>query len=280
MKTNLMSNRNLVSIIIPVFNNQSTVEETVSSVLAQDYDNLEIILVNDGSTDNTQEILEKLSDQHENIQLYSRGNKGVSASRNYGFKHSRGKYVVFLDADDLLADTFVSECAHIMDNQSTLSVVYTQVKFFERQSGIFKLPNLDFQRLLTGNCLTVTAMIRAEMFESVNMYDENLSYVEDWEFWIRLLHKYPYFHKIEKPLFLYRRRDSEDSATDLNEKNDSFIDASLYVYRKHYALYKNHGLTMDVLLDKVNEAALYKRKYYNVWYRRIFYLDKRSFKKK
>jgi glycosyltransferase involved in cell wall biosynthesis len=61
MKTNLMSNRNLVSIIIPVFNNQSTVEETVSSVLAQDYDNLEIILVNDGSTDNTQEILEKLS---------------------------------------------------------------------------------------------------------------------------------------------------------------------------------------------------------------------------
>lgn len=280
MKTNLMSNRSLVSIIIPVFNNQSTVEETVASVLAQDYDNLEIILVNDGSTDNTQKILEKLADQHENIQLYNKGNEGVSASRNYGFRHSHGKYVVFLDADDLLVNTFVSECAYVMDNQPTLSVVYTQVQFFERQSGIFKLPKLDFQRLLTGNCLTVTAMIRAEMFESVDMYDEKLSYVEDWEFWIRLLHKYPYFYKIEKPLFLYRRRDSQDSATDLNEKNESFIDASLYVYRKHYDLYKNHGLTMDVLLDKVNEASLYKRKYYSTWYRRLFYLVKRSFKRK
>ncbi|WP_313269236.1 glycosyltransferase [Sphingobacterium sp.] len=280
MKTNLMSNRSLVSIIIPVFNNQSTVEETVASALAQDYDNLEIILVNDGSTDNTQKILEKLSDQHENIQLYNKSNEGVSASRNYGFRRSHGKYVVFLDADDLLVDTFVSECAYVMDNQRTLSVVYTQVQFFERQSGIFKLPKLDFQRLLSGNCLTVTAMIRAEMFESVNMYDEKLNYVEDWEFWIRLLHKYPYFQKIEKPLFLYRRRNSQDSATDLNEKNESFIDASLYVYRKHYDLYKNHGLTMDVLLDKVNEASLYKRKYYNTWYRRLFYLVKRSFKRK
>lgn len=275
-----MSNNNLVSIIIPVFNNQSTIEETVESVISQDYENLEVIIVNDGSTDSTIEILEKISNKYQKIQLYSKENEGVSAARNYGFKRSQGKYIIFLDADDLLARTFTSECARVMDENNTLSVVYTQVQFFERQSGIFKLPKLDFQRLLSGNCLTVTAMIRAEMFESVGMYDEKLNYVEDWEFWIRLLNKHPYFHKIEKPLFLYRRRNSQDSATDLNEKNDSFIEASLYVYRKHYEVYKSHGLTMDVLLEKVNEAALYKRKYYNAWYRRLFYFLKRSFKKK
>lgn len=280
MKSNVMPNNNLVSIIIPVFNNESTIEETIKSVISQDYENLEVIIVNDGSTDRTIEILEKISNQYQKIQVYSKENEGVSAARNYGFKRSQGKYVVFLDADDLLAKTFISECADVMDNNNTLSVVYTQVQFFERQSGIFKLPKLDFQRLLSGNCLTVTAMIRAEMFESVGMYDEKLNYVEDWEFWIRLLHKYPYFRKIEKPLFFYRRRNSQNSVTDLNEKNDSFIEASLYLYRKHYDLYKNHGLTMDVLLEKVNEASLYKRKYYNTWYRRFFYFIKRTFKKK
>lgn len=275
-----MTNKSLVSIIIPVYNNQSSVVETVESVIAQDYENLEIIIVNDGSTDNSQEVLEKLSNQYQNIQVYSKENEGVSATRNYGFKRSQGKYVVFLDADDLLAKTFISECARMMDENNTLSVVYTQVQFFERQSGIFNLPKLDFQRLLSGNCLAVTAMIRAEMFESVGMFDEKLNYVEDWEFWIRLLHIYPYFRKIEKPLFLYRRRNSLDSVTDLNEKNNSFIDASLYLYRKHYNLYKNHGLTIDVLLEKVNEAALYKRKYYNTWYRRLFYFFKKCLKKK
>ncbi|MCY4781551.1 glycosyltransferase [Sphingobacterium sp. UT-1RO-CII-1] len=264
----------LVSIIIPCYNGELTIVETLESVIGQTYNNIEVLVINDGSTDATIDILEGYKNNYEHISVFNQLNKGLPASRNAGFRLSKGKYVVFLDADDLLDESFVKACISEFYKDESLSVVYTQTQFFERETGIFKLPELSMKKLLVGNCLTATAMIKSSLFKDVGMYDERLNYAEDWEIWIRLFSKYPNFFKIERPLFLYRRRNSRDSMTDLNKVNKMEEEAKIYIYNKHYNLYKLQGMGLEPLINAYLEIPYYERirmKYYNEWYRKILY---------
>lgn len=264
----------LVSIIIPCYNGELTIAETLESVIGQTYNNIEVLVINDGSTDATDNILNVYKNKYANIFVYNQLNRGLPASRNVGFKHSKGEYVVFLDADDLLDKDFTTACISEFDKDCSLSVVYTQTHFFERETGLFKLPELSMVKLLVGNCLTATAMIKSSLFRDVGMYDEALNYAEDWEMWIRLFSKYPSFFKIERPLFFYRRRNSGDSMTDLNKVNKIEEEARLYIYNKHYNLYKLNGMGLESFIDAYLKIPSYERirmKYYNEWYRKIMY---------
>lgn len=97
----------LVSVIIPVYNAQNTIKNTINSVLVQTYSNIEIIAVNDGSTDDSLRILESLSEKEENLIVVNKYNGGVSSARNKGVKISKGEYIVFLDADDTLEEDII-----------------------------------------------------------------------------------------------------------------------------------------------------------------------------
>lgn len=270
----------LISVVIPAFNAERTLAETVDSVLKQSYRHVEIIIVNDGSTDNTLGVGEELAKQHPAVSFYSKVNQGPAAARNHGFAHAKGTYIVFLDADDFLAVSFLADCLAKFLEDDGLSVVYTQTQFFERVTGVFKLPTLSMQRLLIENCLTATAMIRSDMFREIGMYDESLRFAEDWEMWIRLFSKYPNAFKIEKPLFFYRRRNSLDSITDRNVTDKVEEESLLYIYQKHYALYKQYGYTINRLLVGQVDALKYREKYYNVWYRKLFYKLRQAIKGK
>ncbi|NDL01284.1 glycosyltransferase family 2 protein [Photorhabdus bodei] len=95
-----MNNDILVSIIIPAFNVEDIIENSINSVLNQTYKNTEIIIVNDGSTDGTMDVLNRLSEQYFNIEVFSQENRGISAARNVGLSKAKGDYVTFLDSDD------------------------------------------------------------------------------------------------------------------------------------------------------------------------------------
>jgi glycosyltransferase involved in cell wall biosynthesis len=92
----------MVSVIVPVYNAEKYVEECIKSILNQDYSNIELIIVNDGSTDNSYEICKMISEKDERIQLYDRNNCGVGRTRNFGIEKASGKYITFVDADDFL----------------------------------------------------------------------------------------------------------------------------------------------------------------------------------
>lgn len=269
----------LVSIIVPAFNSEETIIETIQSGLNQTYSNVEIIIVNDGSTDNTFDIVTAFIEAIPKVRLYSKTNEGLPATRNYGVKQSLGHYLVFLDSDDLLDKTYVAECVMRFEENSDLSLVYSQTMFFERINELYELPDFTMEGMLTQNCITATAMIKSSTFREVGMYDENIKFGEDWELWIRLLSKYPCVYKIEKPLFFYRRRNSLDSMTDLKNKESVSEISTLYIYQKHYALYHKYGFTINKLLLGQMEVLRYKKKYYNVWYRKLFYLIKAIFKR-
>lgn len=265
----------LISVIIPAFNAETTIVETLISVQNQTYENIEIIIVNDGSTDNTVRIVEEFIKDKPNIYFYSKANQGLPATRNFGFLRSKGEYVVFLDADDIIDKMYIEVCVNAFLENSDLNVVYTQTTFFERLNGIYDLPIFSFERILTQNCITATAMIKSAQFKEVGMYDEQMKYCEDWDLWIRLLDRFPNVLKIEQPLFFYRRRNTQDSITDLNKDNKASELAMLYIYNKNYDIYAKYGLGIGKLFYGQEEVLKYKYKYYNVWYRKLFYLLKR-----
>ncbi len=261
----------LVSIVIPAYNAENTIVETLESVLQQTYDHIEVIVVNDGSTDRTLEVAEQFVIGKPTIRVFTKGNEGAAATRNYGFKYVKGEFLLFLDSDDLLAPEYVSACISKFEEQPALDIVYTQTRFFERETELFVLPPFAMDTMLQTNCFAVTAMMRSNAFEDIGMYDTHLRFAEDWEMWIRMVQKYGNVYQIEMPFFLYRKRNTLDSLTDQNKIQNVSEDAHFYIYKKHYELYKRYSYGIENLFMRIRVNSKYRRKYNNIWYRKLFY---------
>ena len=133
MNKNTKSTSPLVSVIIPVYNGGITLSETIDSVLSQSYPNIEILVVNDGSTDSTNEVLAKYKDK---VVCLNKENGGLASARNYGMKHTKGDYIVWLDADDILEKDKISIQLHFMEMNSKIVLSCTDFSAFN-DSGIF-----------------------------------------------------------------------------------------------------------------------------------------------
>src|SRR5690606_3223234 len=261
----------IVSIIIPTFNNRSTIRETLESVYDQTYSNIEVVIVDDGSTDGSMDDILAYIHEKPSCKLLTQLNQGPSSARNLGFENSTGTYIIFLDADDILASTYVEECINAFLSHPTLGIVYAQTHLIERQIGVFNLSDYSPTTIMHQNCFPICAMIKADIFRKIGMFDTNLRYGEDWEMWIRYTQENNRIHKIERPLFFYRKRLSKDSISDLNRLENVSDDAHLYIYNKHYSTYKAMGWDIITLINSRKENQKYKHKYYGEWYRKLAY---------
>ena len=262
----------LVSIIIPCYNNEKVIAETIDSALSQSYKSIEIIVVNDGSTDDSAKVVENISTKYSNISFYSKENRGPSHTRNFGAQLSNGKFLVFLDGDDKLHTNYIQKCVAEYLKNPHLNIVYSHAEFFGSKSGNWNLPDYRQKSFLIDNCIPIFAMIKRDVFFDVGQFDENINFIEDWELWIRILKKYPGVYKIPETLFYYRKSGEKNSLTDLNEKqNDISDNARLYIYNKHYTYYKENGFSISNLITSVGDNLKYKEKYYSIWYRKYFY---------
>ncbi len=262
----------LVSIIIPCYNNEKVIAETIDSALSQSYSSIEIIVVDDGSTDQSAKVVQDISSKHPDIIFHSKENRGPSHTRNFGAQISKGEFLIFLDADDKLHPDYVKKCIAEYQRNPELNIVYSGAEFFGNKSGIWKLPDFEPTSFLLNNCIPIFAMLRRDVFFDVGKFDENMHFIEDWELWIRILKKYPGVYKIPETLFYYRKSAAKNSLTDLNDKQNDISDtARLYLYNKHYSYYKENGLSISKLITSVQDNLKFKEKYYNVWYRKYFY---------
>ena len=127
----------LVSIVIPVYNNADTIIVTLLSVENQTYKNLEVIIVDDGSKDDIKNVVNNyiLNKKIENFKLVTQQNSGPSVARNKGALKSKGKYLLFLDADDLLHETYIEKAIKILQNNNQINIVYADVEFFGNETG-------------------------------------------------------------------------------------------------------------------------------------------------
>ena len=198
MKTN---NQPLVSVIIPVFNAMPFLEETLNSVFHQSYDNIEIIVVDDGSKDGSVEFLESLSIS--NLKLVSNSGEGACAARNYGFKLSKGDYIQFLDADDLLSPDKIESQVKALSTYTNSIAVCTTAHFYKDpsehkitdkdflyttnkpQAFLLKLYGADGER---HNMVQTSAWLTPRsLLEKAGAWDESLSKDQDGEFFCRVV---------------------------------------------------------------------------------------------
>jgi glycosyltransferase involved in cell wall biosynthesis len=197
----------LVSVIIPTYNRGWTLKEAIDSVLAQDFTDFELIVVDDGSNDNTQDILNSYK---EDIIVLHQGNKGVSAARNRGIASASGKYIAFLDSDDLWLPQKLSTQVDFFNTNPEALICQTEEKWI--RNGIFANPKKR-HRKLSGDifeqslylCLVSPSavMMKRSLFEKTGIFDESLPACEDYDMWLRVSYRYPVF-LIDTPLIIKR----------------------------------------------------------------------------
>ncbi|MBE9039696.1 glycosyltransferase [Oscillatoriales cyanobacterium LEGE 11467] len=199
----------LISVILPVYNGEKTVRETIDSVLTQTFYDLELLVIDDGSIDGTQEILDGVSDPR--FQFFSYTNGGLAASRNRGIDRASGKYFAFIDADDLWTETKLEEQLAALQSYPRAAVAYSWTNAIDEwgnvlRPGSHKTYNGNIlDRLLLCNVLEngSNPLIRRDAIENVGKYDESLPAAQDWDFYLRLAEKYK-FVCVPQAQILYR----------------------------------------------------------------------------
>lgn len=182
-------NQPLVSVVIPCYNQGKYLNETVTSVLASIYRPLELILVNDGSTDNSPEIIQKLEANHPEIRSIDQPNSGVAKARNTGISAATGKYILPLDGDDLISEDYIQKAVDALEANPEVKVAYCKaVKFNESGQKSWKLKPFSRHQLAKDNMIFVAALFRKADGIVVGGFSEDMKMGrEDWEFWIKML---------------------------------------------------------------------------------------------
>lgn len=241
----------LVSVMIPYYNCQDYIAETIESVEQQTYPNVEIIIVNDGSAQEHTDYLKQLLLNKPHVQYYFQQNKGLAATRNAAAQYAKGTYFLFLDADDVILPTYVERCVDILENNPQYKLVYPMVEYFDAKTGIWDLPPYDgLKNLLISNRLPSSISVhRAEDFHRIGGFDDSLPTHEDWDYWIRLLAQGGEVYRIPEVLFRYRKRQDASSLIDgvLRDKNVLREDIQK-IYLKNSTIFAEHDLSYWDLL--------------------------------
>ena len=191
----------LISIVIPCYNSGATLEQTIASVKAQTWPNLEIIVVDDGSTDSgTCFILAEL----EGVVIVRQSNSGLPAARNAGFRVARGEYVLPLDADDWLEPSALEVMLQVLKSSPDASFVFCDLQLEGEASGVLE-KNYNFFEQLSLNQLPYCLLMPKRLWTEAGGYDESMHKgYEDWEFNIRLGILGHFGQRVPQPLFHYR----------------------------------------------------------------------------
>ncbi len=169
---------NTMSIIIPAYNHAKEIELCLQSIQKQTYQNFEIIVVNDGSEDNTQKVLETFESK---IKIINQKNKGANAARNRGFAESQGEYLLFCDADIIMKPQMLQKMVSALNERTSISFVYSAFKFGWKT---FHLHSFDAELLKKVNYIPTTSLIRREHFPG---FDESIKRFQDWDIWLTML---------------------------------------------------------------------------------------------
>jgi len=251
-----MSNE-LISVVIPCFNQGKYLPFAVESVIASTHKAIEIIIVNDGSTDDSLDIAYQLKTNHPGIQIIDQSNGGVSKARNTGIRIAQGEYILPLDGDDLISNDYIERAIEILRSDASVKVVYCNAfKFNEQMQKEWKLKPFSLHKLAIDNMIFVSGIFRKKDALDIGGYSEDMTMGrEDWEFWIKMLKNDGRVIKLPIYGFYYRLTpNSKRKKTRTSEKKKERID---YFNKKH----------ADFFQKNINGPLRYNRSWSNVFNR-------------
>ena len=244
-----MKNSPKISVIIPCYNQGDFLKETCNSVKQQTYTNWEAIIVNDGSTDNTENIALKICEADSRFQYYKKENGGLSSARNFGLEKSNGDYIQFLDSDDLLLPEKFSIS---LQNDSDLIITnFEMLASKKRKPPFCDLNNQEFnyESILLNWDIKFSIPIHCGLFKhsiAKNIkFNEKLKAKEDWYFWLDYLKYSPKVTYINTPLLLYRIH-----GNNMTRDNQHMLDNKKQVYSFIHT--KLNAALKELFFERIN----------------------------
>ncbi len=238
-----------VSVIIPCYNQGQYLDEAVDSVLRQTYQDFEIIIVNDGSTD-TKTIQKLKTYDKPKTRIINTKNMGLASARNNGIKEAAGKYILPLDADDKIGEEYCNIAVKILNENSSIGIVYCNADLFGKISTKWNLLEFSLDNMLIDNVIFCSAFFRKKDWEKAGGYSIEMIYGwEDYDFWLSLIESGVLVYKIPGTHFYYRI--NEDSMVRTKTKEQK-VEMFKKIYNKHKNLYDKN---IDVLFNKIIDSS-------------------------
>lgn len=258
-------NKPLITVYITNFNYGKYIETAIASVLDQTLKDFELIIIDDGSTDNSIELLKKYDDQ-EKIKIIYQQNKGLTISNNIALRLSRGKYIIRLDADDYFDKNALSILSSVMEQNEKVGMVFADWYIIDESGEITGIERRhDFSSEVSlydqpahGAC----TMFRTQALKEAGGYDENLSRQDGYELWFRYINQYE-IQNLNIPLFYYRQH-----GNNLTKNEEKLLEVRSKIFRKHgknlgngkktFSIIPIRGASID---DRENPFVMLNKKY-------------------
>lgn len=227
-----------ISVIVPCYNNCRYVAQAIESVQKQTYGEWELVIVNDGSTDDSDEVICRYAESDCRIKYISQDNAGAAVARNRGVKEAKGEFICFLDADDWLAPQCLEDAITTFRDHPDCRLFYMKGENVDEASGT-RTPFICYggsYRSVLINGMSITIIIRRKDFLETGGFDENMKNgFEDWEFNIRFLYGNCNVIVSDRTLYYYRIHNSDGRLSNKKEHEDAQVQA--YVYKKNMEKY-------------------------------------------
>ncbi len=220
----------LVSAIIPTHNRSELLKRAIDSVLDQTWENMEIIVVDDASDDDTPKVLQSLSEQHKNLKvIQNKESKGAAASRNIAIEHAKGEYIAGLDDDDLWRPKRVEQLMEEFQEGYSAVTSNDRMDFGEKEIVWKKKPVITLHDLLFYNQVGNQVLTKKEYLQQIGGYDETLQSAQDYDLWIRLAHDFGPIKTAPHTLQVVNMSEDRESIT----TSDNQVDGYIACFQKH-----------------------------------------------
>ena len=251
-----MKKKDIVSVIIPVYNRKDMISDAVESVLSQTYKDLEVVVIDDGSTDNTVEEIKKIKDPR--IVLLKAEHKGPYHARNMGIKKSKGDFIAFLDSDDMWLPEKLEKQMKQFEKNKEVFLVFTDRFVFRDKNNDYslendvkteekKILNSHYKELLKMNYIvTSSVVVKRQVFDDLGFFIEEKRGDLDYNMWLRVARKYKISY-ISEPLVLYKVHEKR-----MTEKRLDRINDKKYVYEIEEKWCNENNLKEEIAI--INKA--------------------------
>lgn len=227
-----------VSVVIPFFNDGKYLNGVLKSIWEQPYNDIEVILADDGSTDSaTLKLLNEI--KHPKVHVFFKEHVGVSLTRNYAINKAKGKYILPLDADDFLGEKFLEKAVKVLDENPEVKLVCGYEQLFGKRHGVNKFPDYSMEVLLGQNIFPTTSLFRKSDFYKTSGFNANMKEsFEDWDFWLSLLETGGEVCRLDIIARYYRVRNGSRnfslSGKDLKRLRKQIYENHKELYAKHF----------------------------------------------
>jgi len=243
-----------ISVIIPCYKQAEFLDECITSVVDQTFQNWECIIVDDGSPDDTEEISKIWCKKDPRIKYYKKNNEGLCKTRNYGINLAVGKYILPLDADDKIGKQYMELALPYFENDNNVKIVYCRAELFGCMNGEWRLQKYSFEKLLEENIIFCSAFFPKTEWEKIGGYDINMKEgLEDWEFWINMLKNGGEVIRIDSVNFYYRKKQSSMHTKAILY----FKKLHDYICEKHVSVY-NKIIGNHIALNYIKRTKEYR----------------------